>query len=102
MNFETFFKKAMIYLLIFVIIIFAFKLFTNMRKVNQMENRLNDLQQQVEKQIEENEELKEEIKRAKSPEYVEKVAREELGLVKPGEMLFIPVEEDEQKEDEEE
>lgn len=101
MNFETFFKKAMIYLFIIIIIVFAFKLFSNMRKVSQMENRLNNLQQQVERQIEENKELKEEIKRVKSPEYVEKVAREELGLVKPGEMLFIPVEEDEQDEENE-
>lgn len=94
MSFETFFKKAMVYILIIVIAIFAFKLMINIRKVNQMEDRLYGLQQQVENQIEENNELKEEIERVKSPEYVEKVAREELGLVKPGEILLIPVEED--------
>ena len=94
MSFETFFKKAMVYLLIIVIVIFAFKLMMNIRKVNQMEDRLNSLQQQVQNQIEENKELKEEIERVKSPEYVEKVAREELGLVKPGEILLIPVEEE--------
>ncbi len=94
MSFETFFKKAMVYLLIIVIVIFAFKLMMNIRKVNRMEDRLNSLQQQVQNQIEENKELKEEIERVKSPEYVEKVAREELGLVKPGEILLIPVEEE--------
>ena len=101
MSFETFFKKAMVYLLIIVIVIFAFKLMMNIRKVNQMEDRLNSLQQQVQNQIEENKELKEEIERVKSPEYVEKVAREELGLVKPGEILLIPVEEEQDNNQEE-
>jgi len=101
MSFETFFKKAMVYLLIIVIVVFAFKLMMNIRKVNQMEDRLNSLQQQVQNQIEENKELKEEIERVKSPEYVEKVAREELGLVKPGEILLIPVEEEQDNNQEE-
>jgi len=101
MSFETFFKKAMVYLLIIVIVIFAFKLMMNIRKVNQMEDRLNNLQQQVQNQIEENKELKEEIERVRSPEYVEKVAREELGLVKPGEILLIPVEEEQDNNQEE-
>ncbi|MFO7815304.1 MAG: cell division protein FtsL [Halanaerobiales bacterium] len=100
MNFESFLKRAMIYLLIIVIIIFAFKLVSNMRKVNEMENRLNNLQQQVQEEMEENKDLKEEIERVKSHDYIEKVARDELGLVKPGEILFIPVEE-ENEEDEE-
>ncbi|HMA59887.1 MAG TPA: septum formation initiator family protein [Halanaerobiales bacterium] len=101
MSFETFFKKAMVYLLIIVIVVFAFKLMMNIRKVNQMEDRLNSLQQQVQNQIEENKELKEEIERVRSPEYVEKVAREELGLVKPGEILLIPVEEEQDNNQEE-
>jgi cell division protein FtsB len=100
MNFESFLKKAMIYLLIIVIIVFAFQLINNMRKVNKMESKLNKLQQQVQKEIDRNEELKEEIERVKGHDYIEKVARDELGLVKPGEILFIPVEE-ENEEDEE-
>ncbi len=102
MNFETFFKKAMILLLIIVIIIFSFRLFMNMRKVNEMEQRLDRLSQEYEEKIEQNQELKEEIERVKSPAYVEKVAREELGLVKPGEILLIPVEEDEQQNEDDE
>jgi cell division protein FtsB len=68
-----------------------------MRKVNEMEERLNRLSQEYEEEIEQNQKLKEEIERVKSPAYIEKVAREELGLVKPGEILLIPVEEDEQQ-----
>ncbi|MDK2784642.1 MAG: hypothetical protein PWQ41_295 [Bacillota bacterium] len=36
------------------------------------------------------EELRREIEYLKSDAYVEKVAREELGLVKPGEIIFMP------------
>jgi len=67
-----------------------------------MEDRLNSLQQQVQSQIDENKELKEEIERVKSPAYVEKIAREELGLVKPGEILLIPVEEEKDRNNQEE
>lgn len=102
MNFETFFKKAMILLLIIVIVIFSFRLFINMRKVNEMEDRLDRISQEYQEKIEQNQKLKEEIERVKSPAYIEKVAREELGLVKPGEILLIPVEEDEQENEDEE
>lgn len=37
-----------------------------------------------------NQSLKEERDRLNTPEYVEKLAREELGLVKPGEVPYIP------------
>lgn len=102
MKFEIFFKKAMILLLIIVIVIFSFRLIINMRKVNEMEERLNRLTQEYQEEIEQNQKLKEEIERVKSPAYIEKVAREELGLVKPGEILLIPVEEDEQQNEDDE
>jgi len=40
--------------------------------------------------LEHQRELQEEIKQANSREYIEKLAREQLGLVKPGESLIIP------------
>lgn len=97
MNFESFLKKAMIYLLIIIIVIFAFKLFLNMRKVNKMEERLSSLNEELEAELEKNDQLEHEIKEVKDLEYIEKIARDELGLVKPGEILFIPVEEEEKE-----
>jgi cell division protein FtsB len=38
------------------------------------------------------ESLKDEKDRLSTPAYVEKIARDELGLVKPGEVPYIPVE----------
>ncbi|NLM97500.1 MAG: hypothetical protein GX175_07830 [Halanaerobiaceae bacterium] len=43
--------------------------------------------------MEEKNRLEEELENVNNPEYIEKIAREELGLVKPGELLIIPVEE---------
>ncbi|NLO90173.1 MAG: septum formation initiator family protein [Clostridia bacterium] len=55
-----------------------------------------DLNKQIEEGIQkkqellaEQKELREEIERVKSTEYVEKLAREQLGLVKPGENLVV-------------
>ncbi|EAX47247.1 Septum formation initiator [Thermosinus carboxydivorans Nor1] len=45
--------------------------------------RLEEVRQQ-------NKALQEERQRLTTPAYVEKLAREELGLVKPGEVPFIP------------
>ena len=38
-----------------------------------------------------NEAIKEQIEYMQSDSYVEKIAREKLGLIKPGETLYIPV-----------
>ncbi|KUK10398.1 MAG: Septum formation initiator [Clostridia bacterium 41_269] len=64
--------------------------------VLQLHYTIWSLNKQIEEGIEvkkellaEQKKLKEEIEKVKSPEYVEKLAREQLGLVKPGESLVI-------------
>ncbi|KRQ86678.1 Cell division protein FtsL [Caloramator mitchellensis] len=55
--------------------------------------RLNKQYKQYSKQLEKtkliNAQLKDKLNEAKSEDHVEKLAREKLGLVKPGEILFI-------------
>lgn len=46
---------------------------------------------QIEEIKKENERLKEELERIRSDEYIEKVARERLGLIKSGEIMFVDV-----------
>jgi cell division protein FtsB len=46
---------------------------------------------QIEEIKKENERLKEELERMQSDEYIEKVARERLGLIKSGEIMFVDV-----------
>ncbi len=51
------------------------------RKISDLETHLRVLQLR-------GEELEKEIALWRSPEYIERVAREELGLVKPGEVVY--------------
>ena len=55
--------------------------------------RLNKQYKQYNEQLEKtkliNAQLKDKLNEVKSEDYVEKLAREKLGLVKPGEILFI-------------
>lgn len=55
------------------------------REVEATRIRLEQLRQS-------NQSLNEEKGRLSTPAYVEKIARDELGLVKPGEVPYIPVE----------
>jgi len=55
------------------------------------EEEVRELEQKVAALREENRVLREEIAHLKSDEYVEKLAREELGLVKEGESAYLVV-----------
>ncbi|NLW65644.1 MAG: septum formation initiator family protein [Clostridiales bacterium] len=55
------------------------------------EERRAELQQQVDAAVQENEELQYAIKHSTDPEIIEDVARNDIGLVKPGEKLFYDV-----------
>ncbi len=59
-------------------------------KIVEAKSKISDIQQKIEKLKNENRDLSEKVKLLKIPSYIEKVAREELGLVKPGEILFLP------------
>ncbi len=49
------------------------------------------LEREIIKLKKENKVFKEELIRLKSPEYVESIAREELGLIKPGEETYLVI-----------
>ncbi|MDD2573089.1 MAG: septum formation initiator family protein [Bacillota bacterium] len=57
------------------------------------------IQAQIEQMKKENEKLKDEIERMQSDEYIEKIARERLGLIKSGEIMFVDVNHGEQDSD---
>ncbi len=59
-------------------------------KVVRAKENVIEIQQKIERLKKENNKLKREVRLLKVPSYIEKVAREELGLVKPGEILFLP------------
>ena len=54
-------------------------------------NQLNSLTKQVEQAQQENARLEYEIEHSTDPETIEEIAREKLGLVKPGEKIFYDI-----------
>ncbi len=68
---------------------FVFSLGSQFNKLHAMQSNMDSLQSQVEELKSRNAALRQEIKQIKSDSYVEQVAREQLGLVKPGETLVV-------------
>jgi len=78
-----------------IIITAAFNFWQNVQKMNKLEERIQMMEAEIAEEKAENAELRERLNNTDDPEYIEETAREKLGLVKPGEMLLVPVEEDE-------
>ncbi|KUK12044.1 MAG: Septum formation initiator [Moorella sp. 60_41] len=59
-------------------------------KIYQVDKELEAYRQQKTALLEEQARLQEEIRRLNTDEYIERVAREELGLIKEGETVLLP------------
>jgi len=55
---------------------------------NEMESRLFELREEIKVVKSINEELQKEVELLYNPEYIESLARKELGLIKPDEIIF--------------
>jgi cell division protein FtsL len=76
-----------IFLLFYLLISFVMhfqKLYTLQKDIKEIERQLQELSIK-------NDELKKQLKQVQSDAYIEQVAREKLGLVKPGESRIVPV-----------
>jgi len=93
-------KKLIIGIVLVIFVISLFNFYTNYKKIDKLETQINNLNQEIEKAEKKNEELKEKLVNVQSDEFIEKTARTKLGLVKPGEVLVIPVEENKKTEKE--
>ncbi|MCK4648860.1 septum formation initiator family protein [bacterium] len=75
-----------IFLLIFFFTYLFFSGYLDLRKVGQ---RLARIEEENKRLVQENKRLEEEIKALEGdPFYIEKIAREELGMVKKGEIVY--------------
>lgn len=74
----------------------AFSFGDQIMKINAMNREVTKVNQQLAGLEERNQELKKEIKNLQSKTYVERMAREKLGLVKPGEVVILQAETNEQ------
>lgn len=57
--------------------------------VRNIKKNMQVQQQELDKVKEKNETLKDEVSQSKSEQYIEKMARERLGMVKPGEKAVV-------------
>ena len=75
-----------------IVIAAAFMLFSSTQHLHEQEQELTQRMEQLEKQIDEEkertEQLEEQKKHVKTDSYIKEVAREKLGLIDPGEVLF--------------
>ncbi|MFW6270181.1 MAG: FtsB family cell division protein [Bacillota bacterium] len=84
------------FVLMIIIILFAgWKFYINFCELEQLNREMKQLENNLKEAKQKNEELETKLKRVDDEEYIEQIAREKLGLVKPGETLLIPVEEEE-------
>ncbi|MGQ9497413.1 MAG: FtsB family cell division protein [Desulfotomaculales bacterium] len=70
---------------------FAISVTTELGKLWYMQRNIADMEQSVRELRKKNEALWDKVKLLQSDAHVEKVAREKLGLVKPGETRVVPV-----------
>jgi len=95
-------NPVVIIIVVIIALIAAFNFYQNMRRMNQLETKIEKIETQIAEAEAENNKLKRQLENSSSNEYIEEVAREKLGLVKPGEKMFIPVEEEESDSEKEE
>ena len=91
---KSFFKIIIPLFLIFLLIIFTYQIINNYRQINQLESNIETVESEIDETKELNLQLERELSLVDNPDYIERLAREKLGLVKPGEELIIPVKED--------
>lgn len=77
---------------VFIVLFSIYAVFTIVNQqfaINELKQTEQDVKLRIEDVSKENEKLIEMINNASSAEYIEKMAREQLGLVKSGEKVYI-------------
>lgn len=97
--------KSIFFLIFFGVLLLAgigFLSWTNIKIKQRRErllSRVENLKKEIQMLEEKNKELKRQVSQSGTPEYLEKVAREQLGLKAPGEEVVIISKENEEKEE---
>lgn len=83
-------KLKLSHIIVFSILIYIGLIFGNQKKLRlELETKKNKVQSEVDSLEKEIAELNEEIENSDTLQFVEKIARDELGLVKPREIIYI-------------
>ncbi|MCL5093555.1 MAG: septum formation initiator family protein [Patescibacteria group bacterium] len=84
---DLIFKMIGIFLFIYLVVMLGRTTYLNYNSSKQVKN----LKSEIEALKEQNKKLADELEYLKSPAYIEKVARQRLGLKKPGEEVMVVV-----------
>lgn len=85
-------KSKFGYVLLLVFAIYFSYVFAEQQSLLYAKNtELKDAEAKIKEEQAANEELKKQEEMISSEEYIEKIAREKLGMVKPGEKVFVDV-----------
>lgn len=88
-------KRFTIALIVIFALLYASVTFVKQRiMINKREEIVESLKQQISDENLKQDQLNKELENVKDPEYLEKIAREKLGLVKANERVFIDVTKD--------
>ena len=87
---QTRLPRWVVPLLVLSVVVLLFNAFgSSYLSVYRLRREAAGLDREVQGLRRENAQLREELRRLHTPEYIERLAREQLGLVKPGEIPFI-------------
>lgn len=78
-------------LAVFLLVYVLFTFCTQFNRLYAMQRDVSNLEQEMNQLKEKNTQLRQQLDMSQSSAYVEGVAREKLGLVKPGESRILPV-----------
>lgn len=74
-----------------LVIYIVYVLITQQIAIIQAKAEKARVQAEIEKLVEENQRIQSQLENMQSDEYIERIARERLGLIKPGEYMFVDV-----------
>lgn len=98
-KFKRFLIKRLLPLVVIIIVSFlVYHIIGNYLEIRRLESELTEVEERIERAEEKQQELSMELQRLDDPEYIERLARRKLGLVRPGEELIIPYEVQEEDE----
>lgn len=88
-------RLGLVIVVAFFAIYFVYIMIWQQVMISQKNKEIRALEEKINAASQQTEELKKELENIDDPEYLEKIARERLGLVRPNERIFVDANKDE-------
>lgn len=82
--------KPILFIVLVLYVVITIKISDLYSYSQELESQEKQIQQQIQLELEKSERLRQEEAYMHSKEYIEELAREKLGLIKPDEILMVP------------